>query len=281
MAILSLSDAIDSLGSTGREKFYQDIHCATVDLLQELLLFVDSAKTWEESDDSFCSPSVLFSSIDMKARCSYTRLIEAYDLKKQLGIRGYFPGLSECPLNSLGLALGYVHEQGSEGLDFPFVSVFEVLGLEGERYFAHSLEDTNEKLEDVLTLTKTFENQLNQDPKPPRQKKEFIFESKLEAFLQVNEIEVERQVCASGKRLDLWIPGQLMIECKSGRVTGDDICQAIDYLSTFKRDVLLVGTGMSSSASRGIEAVNRLSENCKLLFVTQEACFGYLKAVCK
>lgn len=114
-----------------------------------------------------------------------------------------------------------------------------------------------------------------------RQKKEFLFESKLEAFLQVNGIEVERQVASNQKRIDLWIPGQLMIECKAGKVTGDDICQAVDYLATFERDVLLIGTGMTSAASRGIEAINKLSSECKLLFVTQEACFGYLKTVCK
>lgn len=111
--------------------------------------------------------------------------------------------------------------------------------------------------------------------------KERLFESKLEAFLQVNEISVERQVCSTGKRLDLWIPGQLMIECKVGRITGDDVCQAIDYLATFERDILLIGTGLSTAASRGIEAINKISPEAKILFVTQEASFGYLKAVCK
>jgi hypothetical protein len=146
---------------------------------------------------------------------------------------------------------------------------------ETERYCSWLSEVIqNQKEKSVITDCKV-------SPRKSYQQKEQLFELKLEAFLQVNQIQVERQVIAANKRLDLWIPGQLMIECKAGRVTGDDVCQAIDYLATFERDVLLVGTGLSPAASRGIESINKISSEVKLLFVTQEACFGYLKAVCK
>ena len=118
-------------------------------------------------------------------------------------------------------------------------------------------------------------------PTSNRECPEFIFESQLEAFLQVNEIYVERQVRARGKILDLWIPNQLIIECKSGKVSGNDACQAIEYLVSFNLDILLVGTGLTGAASRAVESVNKLSRKYKILFVTKESCFGYLKGVCK
>jgi hypothetical protein len=111
---------------------------------------------------------------------------------------------------------------------------------------------------------------------------EFVFESQLEAFLQVNDIHVERQVRAMGLVIDLWIPDQLIVEVKAGKVSGNDACQAIDYLITFGLDVLLIGTGISKSATRAIEAVNKVSSiSNRILFVTKDAAFGYLKGVCK
>jgi hypothetical protein len=131
-------------------------------------------------------------------------------------------------------------------------------------------------------LNKTIAEYLADEPEQinclkKRASNEKDFELRLEAFLQVNGFFVERQVSSSGKRLDLWLPGIMMIECKAGRVTGDDVCQGLDYLASFRKNILLIGTGLSTAASRGIEAANKLSE-VKLIFVTHEASFDYLKS---
>lgn len=104
-------------------------------------------------------------------------------------------------------------------------------------------------------------------------------EDELYYWLVHQGVKVERQVKTSySHRLDLWIPGHLMLELKAGRVSGDDVCQAIDYYSTYKRPILLVGSGMSSAASRGIESFNRLFKDA-VIFVTWSGVKNYLQSV--
>ncbi len=67
-------------------------------------------------------------------------------------------------------------------------------------------------------------------------------ELELYLWLISNGIEAERQVSTSSRhRIDIWIPGKLFLELKAGNVTGDDICQAMDYYATFSVPILLVG----------------------------------------
>jgi hypothetical protein len=100
----------------------------------------------------------------------------------------------------------------------------------------------------------------------------------LQAWLLAFGVNVESQVTTNNHRLDLWIPGKLMLELKAGKVTGDDICQAIDYYATYQRKILLVGKGLSDSATRGIDGFNRSVEDDALLFVTWGAVKTFLKA---
>lgn len=218
-------------------------------------------KKAEAIENNSIESQILVSQINLKERTYSSELIEI-DYAIEI--------LPEC-----ADVLSSVRENEMVENEFCLIHAIAIETEQKERLFA--LE--TQSFEDWFCFEKTTSQAVN-FPKS-RQKKEFDFESRLEAFLQVNDIEVERQVASNEKRIDLWIPGQLMIECKAGKVTGDDICQAVDYLATFERDVLLIGTGMTTAASRGIEAINKLSFECKLLFVTQEACFGYLKAVCK
>jgi very-short-patch-repair endonuclease len=115
-----------------------------------------------------------------------------------------------------------------------------------------------------------------QEVKKARQREESNFEFELLSFLEIRGFKVQRQVHSGHLRMDLLIPNQLIIELKVGKVNGDDVCQAADYLASHAMDVLLVGTGLTNGATRGIEAINRISKENQLLFVTRNACFRYL-----
>lgn len=125
---------------------------------------------------------------------------------------------------------------------------------------------------------------IKQQYKPPEKKKkqqpEATLEHDLYCWLMVKGINVERQVStASRHRLDLWIPGKMMLELKAGKITGDDVCQAIDYQATYEKQILLIGKGMSDAASRGIEGYNKATGAESIVFVSWEAARIYLGAV--
>lgn len=130
-------------------------------------------------------------------------------------------------------------------------------------------------LEDCLQKEVAIANQPALRKQPEKQK-----ELDLYSWMRRNKIEVERQVSTNQKhRIDLWIPGKLMIELKQGKVTGDDICQAIDYYSVYRKPIVLVGTSLSAAASRGIEAFVRLHGEDSLQFVTHGAIKPYLRGL--
>ncbi len=109
-----------------------------------------------------------------------------------------------------------------------------------------------------------------QNKKASNKLKEKGLEDELERWLIKNGIAVERQVSTKNKhRLDLWIPGHMMLELKSGSVNGEDVCQAIDYYATYSRRLLLVGDKLTTGASRGIDGFNRaVKEESAITFVT-------------
>lgn len=111
----------------------------------------------------------------------------------------------------------------------------------------------------------------------PRQQPEQNLEIELFNWLQIHGVEVERQVSTKNHhRLDLWIPGRMMLELKASKVTGDDVCQAIDYYATYQRPIILIGKGLSTAASRGIEGFTREISQDALVFVTWPAIKTYL-----
>lgn len=113
----------------------------------------------------------------------------------------------------------------------------------------------------------------------PRQQPEQKLEDQLYDWLRIKGVDVERQVVTTKHRLDLWIPSKAMLELKQGRVSGDDVCQAIDYAATYQMPIVLVGTGLSSAASRGIDAFNRAMGKDLIIFVTWGGVRPYLNGL--
>lgn len=116
----------------------------------------------------------------------------------------------------------------------------------------------------------------NRAQKPVKQQPEQRLEDELYDWLRVKGVDVERQVTTAKHRLDLWIPSKAMLELKQGRVSGDDVCQAIDYAATYQMPIVLVGTGLSSGASRGIDGFNRAMGKDLIIFVTWGGVRTYL-----
>jgi hypothetical protein len=112
-----------------------------------------------------------------------------------------------------------------------------------------------------------------------RQQPEQKLEDGLYDWLRIKGVDVERQVTTAKHRLDLWIPNKAMLELKQGRVSGDDVCQAIDYAATYQMPIVLVGTGLSSSGSRGIDGFNRAMGKDLIIFVTWGGIRSYLKGM--
>lgn len=146
-----------------------------------------------------------------------------------------------------------------------------------ERYSLIQIREIGEEL--LQRRHKAWDALRKAQKKDVRMAVECDFESSLVSFLSSKSIQFERQLKHGKSRFDIVVPGELIIEIKAGRVTGDDACQALDYLAFYKLDVLLVGSGLSSSASRAIEAANKISQDAKILFVTEAACFSYLRDV--
>jgi hypothetical protein len=157
----------------------------------------------------------------------------------------------------------------------------ELLSEYRKNFFEFVMEDTGcNSFEDAIAFLEARQvARKTQSIKKARKKEEANFEDEVFSFLENRGFNPLRQVKSGNLRMDLLIPGQLVIELKAGKVTADDVCQAIDYLASHSMDVLLVGTGLTSAATRGIEAVNRISDINQLMFVTRNACFRYLNGV--
>ena len=129
-----------------------------------------------------------------------------------------------------------------------------------------------------VSLSSWYQSSFVTAHRKPRQQPELELELELFNWLQIHGVEVERQVSTKNNhRLDLWIPGRMMLELKARIVTGDDVCQAIDYYATYQRPILLVGKGLSSAASRGIEGFTKETTQDAFVFVTWSAVKTYLK----
>lgn len=133
-------------------------------------------------------------------------------------------------------------------------------------------------IEFPVSLSTWYQSSFVTANRKPRQQIEQELELELSNWLQIHGVEVERQVATkSHHRLDLWIPGRMMLELKASKVTGDDVCQAIDYYATYQRPIVLIGKGLSTAASRGIEGFTKEIVQDALVFVTWSAAKTYLK----
>jgi hypothetical protein len=104
-------------------------------------------------------------------------------------------------------------------------------------------------------------------------------ESDLLKWLHMRGIQADNQIKTSKHRMDLWIPGKCFLELKTGKVSGDDVCQAIDYCAEYKLPVVLVGNHIGEMASRGVEAFNKAVEGDLIAFVQWSAVKTYLKGL--
>lgn len=104
-------------------------------------------------------------------------------------------------------------------------------------------------------------------------------EQDLLKWLHSRGIKADNQISTAKHRMDIWIPGRCFLELKRGKVSGDDVCQAIDYCAEYKKPVVLVGNHISEMASRGIEAFNKAVESEMLIFVSWSAVKTYLKGL--
>lgn len=103
-------------------------------------------------------------------------------------------------------------------------------------------------------------------------------EDELYGWLRLQGLDAHRQVkTSSGNKLDIWIPNQMIIEVKRSNVSGNDVCQAMEYVQSQCLPVVMVGDKISSSASRGVKAFNNLTHGNKITFVTWDVIKDYLK----
>ena len=137
-------------------------------------------------------------------------------------------------------------------------------------------------LETICTQFKDASiGQINQDKVVYRKnkKKEQNLELSLFTWLRTSGVEAERQVKTPKHRLDIWIPGKLMIELKSGKITANDICQAINYYSTYEKRILLIGKGLTNEASRGLEGLSKIIGDENIMFVSWGGSKPLLKSI--
>jgi hypothetical protein len=115
--------------------------------------------------------------------------------------------------------------------------------------------------------------------KPSTKPLEKDLESELLNWMHSRGIQSDSQIQTSKHRMDLWIPGKCFLELKKGKVSGDDVCQAIDYCAEYKLPVVLVGNHIGDMASRGIEAFNKAVDGDLIAFVQWSAIRTYLKGL--
>ena len=103
-------------------------------------------------------------------------------------------------------------------------------------------------------------------------------EAHLYNWLRINGIDAERQVKTSSDHfMDIWIPGKMMIEVKRGNITANDVCQCIEYASEYKLPIILIGEKISGSASRGLKGFNALCPDHKIIHLSWDAVYHFLK----
>lgn len=108
-------------------------------------------------------------------------------------------------------------------------------------------------------------------------KKESLLESELYDWLILNSIPAFRQAKkTTGNVNDIWIPDTMFLELKRGSVTGNDVCQAIEYYSESKIPVVLVGDKITTKASKGLKGFNAIREE-SIVFVDWTCVKDYLK----
>jgi hypothetical protein len=120
---------------------------------------------------------------------------------------------------------------------------------------------------------------------PPKKQKsksastENDLEKSLIKWLHACGVKADSQVVTSRHRTDIWIPGVCFLELKKAKISGDDVCQAIDYCAEYKKTIVLVGNHIGEMASRGIEGFNKSVGSEMIVFVSWSGVRTYLKGL--
>ena len=109
--------------------------------------------------------------------------------------------------------------------------------------------------------------------------KEQELENDLLEWLFSHGVKADNQVTSFKHRTDIWIPSKCFLELKRDKVTGDDVCQAIDYCVAHKMPIVVVGNNITNMASRGITAFNKAVDADLICFVQWSAVKVYLKGL--
>lgn len=191
-------------------------------------------------------------------------------------VGGFISELADIPrlpeISFLETLLNMAKESNSSLV--PFVIKEETLIADDVRtiYFGLLLCD--------ISLVEELQRSAVTHDKKPKNQKERLLEDELQLWLVANGIFVERQVATKNHhRIDLWIPGKLMLELKAGKVNGEDVCQAVSYYTAYRKPIVLVGESIHPMAIRGIESINALVGSDQISFVTWGAIKPYIKGV--
>ena len=202
-----------------------------------------------------------------------------------------------CPDNFTGLPICKAQGKPVSWLDaadcaisnscalFPTIQKGEFLLPEGltahEFMLVHALGKYEEAVAHV-TANRRQDNVTRFSPKPKKakpKKKEIDYEAELLSWLDSRGVIAEQQVISQGKRTDIWLPGKAFLELKRGRITGDDVCQAAEYFTAYRKQIILVGKSMSSRVGDGISAINELCGEEAIVFVTWGGIRTFLAAL--
>lgn len=100
-------------------------------------------------------------------------------------------------------------------------------------------------------------------------------------WLESKGCTVERQVYFGSLKIDLWIPGELILELKTKTVSCNDVCQAIRYFELSRRPVCLIGESINKKALDAISSFNKLLEEKAIVFVAWSTAKEYLTGALK
>lgn len=148
----------------------------------------------------------------------------------------------------------------------------------------HGSRMSRQPLHHLGTISKPFYWGTVQQSQPSKSKPkpktaEKALEAELIGWLHNYGVQADNQISTSRHRMDIWIPGVCFLELKRSKVSGDDVCQAIDYCAEYQKPVVLVGNHISEMASRGIEAFNKAVSSEMIVFVSWSGVRTYLKGL--
>jgi hypothetical protein len=165
-----------------------------------------------------------------------------------------------------------VHTKREYSNFIPVVFIFREPNTEKHSHLSFNLDLIEKPFNWGVEIQKTAK------PKPSKPKEQDL-ERELLEWLFSHGIQADNQVTSSNHRTDIWIPSKCFLELKRDKVTGDDICQAIDYCVSHKMPIVVVGNNITNMASRGITAFNKAIDADLICFVQWSAIKVYLKGL--